>query len=134
MRPDLDEESKYFISTRGLCAKMLEDIQCHSPVWLIGYNSYRFDNLFSLLLDQIRTLLKVFDKGPNKSLLETLYVRGVNNVDVYPILDSTFRAKFSSLRLDTVAKELNLGCKLHMPLDTSDERGTLDMIEYNPTD
>ena len=44
-----------------------------------------------------------------------LYEEGINNVDVFPIVDLSYRTKFSSLRLGTVAKELGLGEKLHMP-------------------
>lgn len=105
----------------------------HSPIWLISYNNFAFDNLFLSLNDPTAQYIKVHSKARSMSCL-CLYEEGMNNVDLYTILDNSNSSRFESLRLDMVAKDLGIGEKLHMPTAKEYRDDLASLVRYNMMD
>lgn len=133
MGRDSSGMSTPYPDSRSLCSVMHADIRAHSPVWLVGYNSFSFDNVFMSINDPNAMYVKVHSKTRSVSCL-CLYEKGVNNVDLHLILDNSYRGRFESLRLDMVARDLGVGGKLHMPSEREYRDDLAPVVRYNMVD
>ena len=115
----------------------LNAIADHMPVWLVGYNSYQFDNC-SLLYhapSSMKHIFKPINSGAKSASRHAFYIDllGVNNVDLYSYLDKRLRYKYKALNLGVVAQTHNLGGKKQMPI-TEGESTLYKLIDYNIND
>lgn len=114
------------------CREMVE----HTPMWLIGWNSYAFDNYCMLILSR-DDVAEYFERTVTRSSFGNrvgyiLNIPGTYNVDLYVYLDRTQREAYPRLSLGAVAQELGAPAKTKMP---SVEGGYIDkMLDYNMND
>lgn len=130
-------ESEYFTTSAAICDQMHKDIMEHSPDWLVGYNSFRFDNLCMAYHSKLARYEKVAVKSTGKaSPALMMYQRGINNIDAYVYMDVVYRSKFASLSLGAVAKDLGLDGKGSMPTksELSTKEGRMAHVRYNLKD
>lgn len=135
---DTKHSSLLLYDSSALCARMHEDILAHRPVWLVGYNSFRFDNLCLSYHGRGSAkyeAISVKSTGKASPAL-MMYEQGINNVDAYVYMDIVYRSKFPSLTLGVVAETLGLGSKLVMMTsgDMHHSDAMEKLVEYNIRD
>lgn len=120
-----------------LADKLISLIECHEPMWLIGYNCYAFDNCclcYSASASnkaKFRRVTTGSHVGPQNAFY--LDLSGIYNVDMYLYLDKTMRHRYDNLSLDTVAKSHDLSGKLDVDYRNLESNVPL-LLEYNLDD
>lgn len=121
-------------------AELIEEFCCriveHRPMWLVGWNSYAFDN-YCMLVHSPDSVARYFDRTVIRTTFGNkvgyiLNFPGTYNVDLYAYLDRTQRDRYPQLSLGVVAKQLGAPEKMQMP--DMDESGIEAMLEYNMND
>lgn len=127
----------YCVTSSTLVKKFIEYVVLHSPLWLVGYNCYNFDNsvLGYHCPTKYRPLFRSINTGAKSAAGFSFYIDiiGVNNIDLYTYLDKRLRWKYTALSLGSVAEYHKLGFKMEMPT-TYDADTVYDLILYNIND
>lgn len=118
------------VDSVDLARRMHEDINAHRPTWLVGYNNYKFDNLFLSFHGGGDNYLHLPSKSNSGAPTLCYYYPGINNVDLYTYIDARYRSKFPRLSLECVAETLEVGKKLNMPRNDEVD----NMLVYNLLD
>lgn len=106
----------------------------HRPVWLVGYNSYKFDNcaLAYHSPPEYRLYFREVASGTKSAAAHAFMIDipGVNNVDLYAFLDKLKRPNYANLSLGSVAAHHGIGAKGAMP-HTDDPSQVYSLVKYN---
>lgn len=116
----------------AFCERMVE----HRPMWLVGWNSYAFDN-YCMLVHASNDAGMYFEKTAMRTshgnkVGYIINFPGIYNVDLYLYLDRTQRDRYPQLGLGVVARQLGAPEKMQMPNIESDSIQM--MLEYNMND
>lgn len=123
-------------SSSDLIDVFCEEMTKHRPMWLIGWNSYAFDN-YCMLIHASEDASVYFEKTAMRTshgnkVGYIMNFPGTYNVDLYLYLDRTQRDRYPQLGLGVVAKQLGAPSKMAMP---NIETGSIKlMLEYNMND
>ena len=123
-------------SSSALVASFCAHIAGHRPMWLIGWNSYAFDN-YCMLIHAPRASERHFLRTAVRTSFGTrpgyiLNFPGTYNVDLYAYLDRTQRHRYPQLSLSAVSAALGGPPKTTMPdLRTCT---VAQMLSYNMND
>ncbi|KAF7585423.1 hypothetical protein BBP40_010958, partial [Aspergillus hancockii] len=122
--------------SRALVERFCDEMSKHMPMWLVGWNSYAFDN-YCMLIHASENVDIFFERTVTRSAFGNrtgyiLNIPGVYNVDLYVYLDRTQRERYPQLSLGAVAKQLGAPAKTHMPGMTGDYIDA--MLDYNMND
>lgn len=114
------------------CCRMVD----HRPMWLVGWNSYAFDN-YCMLIHSPDNVGMYFERTVIRTTFGNkvgyiLNFPGTYNVDLYAYLDRTQRDRYPQLGLGVVAKQLGAPAKTQMP--SMEESSIASMLEYNMND
>lgn len=123
-------------TSKSLISKFFERILEHSPLWLVGWNCYTFDNecMRYHCDDALKALFRVsrigaFGKPTYGSLVNIV---GVYNVDVMVYMKRAMYA-MTSFKLGDVAKTMGVTEKMDMP-DMRNIKDKDELMEYNIND
>lgn len=125
------------LTSKQICIMTVKAISSHSPLWLVGWNCYSFDNtcLHYALGSNYENLFKQVKIG-SASTVDYGYILdivGVYNVDPYVYMQRSPGYNYEDLSLYGVAKELDTPSKTDMP-DLYEIDDPVEVIEYNMND
>lgn len=127
----------YCYDSTDLVEKSMMAIYKHCPQWLVGYNSYKFDNcvLAYHCPPHLKNCFRTITSGSKSAAAYSFYmdIPGVNNVDLYTYLDKCLRRKYTALGLGNVATHHGIGGKGQMP-SQQDETTVYELVSYNMMD
>lgn len=125
------------LTSKAMCDGFIEFVTLHSPVFLIGYNNFQFDNVFIAYHcgERYKDIMMPIRSSVHGKVKYAYYIniKCTNNVDVYAYMDKVHRSRFSSLSLGAVAAALQVEAKSTMPSVAADEDMT-QLVLYNMND
>jgi DNA polymerase elongation subunit (family B) len=117
--------------------RLIEAVEEHSPLWLVGHNCFMFDNAYfayHLRREYTDKYVQPLSLGKQAEGVFSyiLTVPGVNNADTYVYLNASERSAYTGLSLSSLAKQLNVEAKMTMPSKSADNID--EMVTYCTTD
>ena len=125
------------LSSEEICVHTIDAVSAHSPMWLIGWNNFSFDNTclayhaprdYRHYFKQVKTgAANVVDYG------YVLNIHGVYNIDQYTYMSRNPGHRYDDMSLGGVASKLGTSAKTTMP-DLYNNADADDVMQYNMND